>query len=99
LIAGGHYGFGFAAFLIVEKCVDSIPAHRIERRFQRLGIPISRATMNDIFHAAAERASPLIKRLQKRIAAVDLVLADETSMRLQDRKARGFIWVFHGRRG
>lgn len=97
LVAGGHYGFGFAAFLIVEKCVDSIPIHRIERRFQRLGIPISRATMNDILHAAAERARPLITRLQSRIAALDIVLADETSMRLQDRKTRGFIWVFHGR--
>jgi transposase len=97
LITGGQYGFGFAAFLIVEKCVDSIPIHRIERRFQRLGIPISRATMNDILHAAAERARPLIARLQKRVAALDIVLADETSMRLQDRKTRGFIWVFHGR--
>lgn len=97
LIAGGQYGFGFAAFLIVEKCADSIPIHRIERRFQRLGIPISRATMNDILHAAAERAGPLIERLRKRIAAIELVLADETSMRLQDRKTRGFIWVFHGR--
>jgi len=97
LIAGGHYGFGFAAFLIVEKCVDSIPIHRIERRFQRLGIPISRATMNDLLHAAAERARPLITRLQKRVAALDIVLADETSMRLQDRKTWGFIWVFHGR--
>jgi transposase len=97
LVAGGRYGFGFAAFLVVEKCVDSIPIHRIERRFQRLGIPMSRASMNDVLHAAAERARPLVARLQSRIAALDLVLADETSRRLQDRKKRGFIWVFHGR--
>jgi transposase len=97
LVSGGQYGFGFAAFLVVEKCADSIPIHRIERRFERLGIPMSRATMNDVFHAAAERAAPLVARLQKRIAALSLVLADETSMRLQDRKKRGFVWVFHGR--
>jgi transposase len=29
--------------------------------------------------------------------AIEIVLADETSMRIQDRKARGFVWVFHGR--
>lgn len=97
LVAGGQYGFGFAAFLIVEKCADSIPIHRIERRFERLGIPISRATMNDVLHAAAEHAAPLIARLRARIADLGLVLADETSMRLQDRKKRGFMWVFHGR--
>jgi transposase len=95
-IAGGQYGFGFVAFLIVEKCADSIPIHRIEKRFGRLGIPISRSTMNDLVHAAAEQVRPLVARLQVRIAALDVVLADETSMRLQDRAKRGFVWVFHG---
>jgi transposase len=96
LVVGGQYGFGFAAFLIVEKCADSIPIHRIEKRFIRLGIPISRSTMNDLVHAAAELARPLVARLEKRIASLEIVLADETSMRLQDRPKRGFVWVFHG---
>jgi transposase len=96
LVAGGQYGFGFVAFLIVEKCADSIPIHRIEKRFGRLGIPISRSTMNDLVHTAAEVVRPLVVRLEKRIAALDVVLADETSMRLQDRAKRGFVWVFHG---
>lgn len=97
LVSGGQYGFGFAAFLIVEKCADSIPIYRIERRFERLGIPMSRATMNDILHAGAERLAPLVIRLRTRMAALPIVLADETSMRLQDRQKRGFVWVFHGR--
>lgn len=96
LLPGSQYGFGFVAFLIVEKCADSIPIHRIEKRFGRLGIPISRSTMNDLVHTAAEIARPLVARLAKRIAALNVVLADETSMRLQDRPKRGFVWVFHG---
>ncbi len=96
LLPGSQYGFGFVAFLIVEKCADSIPIHRIEKRFGRLGIPISRSTMNDLVHTAAETVRPLVARLQARIAALDVVLADETSMRLQDRPKRGFVWVFHG---
>jgi transposase len=96
LVAGGQYGFGFVAFLIVEKCADCIPIHRIEKRFGRLGIPISRSTMNDLVHAAAEVVRPLVARLTQRIASLDIVLADETSMRLQDRVKRGFVWVFHG---
>ncbi len=97
LSVGGQYGFGFVAFLIVEKCVDSIPIHRIEKRLARLGVPISRATMNELVHTGAERLVPLLERLRARIARIEIVLADETSMRIQDRKKRGFFWVFHGR--
>ncbi len=97
LIAQGRYGAGFAAFLVVEKCADSIPIYRVEKRFARLGIPISRSTMNEIIHVAAAVARPLVARLTERIAHVDIVLADETSVRLQTREKRGFMWVFHGR--
>jgi len=96
LVPGGQYGFSFAAFLVVEKCVDSMPIHRIEKRFARLGIPLSRSTMNDLVHTTAEVAMPLATRLEQRVSALPIVLADETSMRLQDRANRGFVWVFHG---
>ena len=95
-ISGGLYGASFIAYLIVEKCADSMPVYRMEKRFARVGVPISRSTMNDLVLAAAERVRPLVMRLTTRIASVDVVLADETSMRLQDRSKRGFIWVFHG---
>jgi transposase len=95
-IRGGLYAGGFIAYLVVEKCADSIPIYRLERRFARLGIPISRSTMNDLVLAGAERLMPLHHRLMTRMQSVEIVLADETSMRLQDRKKRGFVWVFHG---
>lgn len=95
-IRGGLYEAGFIAYLIVAKCADSIPIYRLEKRFARLGIPISRSTMNDLVLAAGERLAPLHARLVERMKRVEIVLADETSMRLQDRKKRGFVWVFHG---
>jgi transposase len=54
---------------------------------------MSRATMNDVLHAAADLATPLIERLSVRIAALPIVLADETSMRMQLQRKRGFVWV------
>ncbi len=96
LVARGQYGFGFASFLIVAKCADSIPIARMEKRFARLGIPMPRSTMNDLVHDAAELVKPLVARLAARVAKLAIVLADETSMRLQDRAKRGFVWVFHG---
>jgi transposase len=95
-IAGGLYGASFIAYLIVTKCADAIPIYRVERAFARLGIPVSRSTMNDLLLTAAERLRPLFARIQTRMASVEVVLADETSMRLQDRAKRGFVWVFHG---
>lgn len=95
-IAGGLYDAGFIAFLVVEKVADTMPIYRLEKRFARQGIPIARSTMNDLVLAAAERLGALFRRLVARMAQVEIVLADETSMRLQDREKRGFMWVFHG---
>jgi hypothetical protein len=69
---------------------DSIPIHRIERRRERLGIPMSRATMNHmLLHAAAELATPLIERLRPRIATLPIVPTDEASMRPFDHAGCG----------
>lgn len=38
-----QYGPGFIAHLIVMKCADSIPLHRLAKQYQRLGIPQWRA--------------------------------------------------------
>jgi transposase len=96
VIKGGRYGTGFAAFLIVDKIADSIPIYRVEKRLKRLGIPISRSTMNDVLHDAAQMLFPLAKRLLAKVRDVPVVLADETSMRMMDRPKRGFYWVFQG---
>lgn len=96
LIPGGQYGPGFAAYLVVAKCADSIPIHRLETRFARMQIPIPRSTMNDLVLVTGERLAPLYDRLRTRMPSVEIVLADETSMRIQDRDKKGFIWVFHG---
>jgi transposase len=94
VIDGGRYGPAFFAFLIVAKCGDSIPIYRLQTRFRRLGIPVARSTMNDLVHAAAKLLEPIHKRMLELIRASAIVLADETSMRVQKRKKRGFVWTF-----
>jgi transposase len=90
----GRYGPHFIAHVIVAKCLDAIPLHRMEKQFARLGIPMSRSTMTDLFHRAAEELAPLVTALLAMVAAADVVLADETSIKIQDREKRGFIWTF-----
>jgi transposase len=53
------YAPSFVGHLIVEKCEDGIPLYRLEKQYARLGIPIARSTMTDLFHRAAELLAPL----------------------------------------
>jgi transposase len=93
-IEKGHYGPGFIAHLVVMKCCDSIPLYRLAKQYQRLGIPMGRSTLTDLFHAAAEKLEPLYKRLLALVARSDIVQADETSMKMQRPSKRGFVWAF-----
>ena len=93
-IEGGHYGAGFMAHIVVMKCADAIPLHRLAKQYQRLGIPMSRSTLTDLFHAAAEKLAPLWQRLLQLIARSDIVQADETSLVMQKPFRRGFVWTF-----
>jgi transposase len=87
------YGAGLIAHVVVQKCACSMPIYRLEKQFQWLGIPVSRSTMTDLFHMAADKVRPLYERLLYRIAHSDVVLADETTMTIQERAKRGYMWT------
>jgi transposase len=89
-----RYAPSFVAHLIVAKCSDAIPLYRLEKHYQRIGIPIARSTMTDLFHRNAALLAVLSERLRARIAASDIVLADETSIRMQGTTKRAFLWAF-----
>lgn len=93
-IEGGHYGAGFLAHIVVTKCADATPLHRLAKQYQRLGIPMSRSTLTDLFHAAAEKLAPLSQRLMQLVAQSEIVQADETSLVMQKPFRRGFVWTF-----
>jgi transposase len=94
-----QYSPSLIAHLIVAKCADSIPLYRLEKDFKRTGLPISRSTMTDLFHRAAELLAPLVGRLLALIRAAEIVRADETSKRVmaEGHCRNGFIWTFRAR--
>ncbi|MBE2251918.1 MAG: IS66 family transposase [Myxococcus sp.] len=91
-----RYAPSMVAHLITAKCADSIPLYRLEKEFQRLGIPLSRSTMTDLFHTAADVLEPLSRRLLDIIRESEVVHADETSLKVQaEGECRnGFVWNF-----
>ena len=95
---GGQYGPGFMSHVVVSKCADSIPFYRMEKQFNRIGIPISRSTLCDLFHQASTILEPLYQLMQRLVMSSMLVLADETPLNVLDknldRTRKGYIWVF-----
>jgi transposase len=53
IIDKGQYGPGFVGHLVTAKCADAIPLYRQAKQLDRLGIPIARSTMTELFHRAA----------------------------------------------
>lgn len=91
-----QYSASFIAHIVVTKCADCRAQYNLAKEYQRVGIPTSRSTINALFHRAGSLVEALVDRLFARIAAADIVLADETSMRMQGADKRAFVWAFLG---
>ena len=91
-----RFGPTFMAQVVVAKCADAIPLNRQAKAYERAGVPMSRSTLTDVFHRVAEITAPLASRLLKIIAQSPVVLADETTIRVQEKgKTRtGWLWDF-----
>ncbi len=89
-----RYGDGLRAYIVTSKCADSLPIYRLAKQFARIGIPIARSTLTDLFHQVAREIDPLSERLVKLVAASDVVLADETPMKMQRPNRKGYVWTF-----
>lgn len=89
-----RYAASFVAHLIVSKCNDSIPLYRLEKAYHQIGIPISRSTMCDLFHRAADELRPLYTAALALVPKATIVHADETSIRQLGLDKRAFLWTF-----
>lgn len=91
-----RYDSSFVAHLIVSKCLVVTPLYRLEQSFARIGMPVARSTMNDLFRRAAQKLEPLRLPLFEAIKADFLVHVDETSFTLTSQDSKAFIWAFVG---
>ena len=95
----GQYGASVVADVVASKCKDALPFHRLEQRYEREGLLVSKNTMVDLFHRAAAELAPLHTALMEEIAQQDVVHADETVLKRQRGEKRGhsgngWMWTF-----
>jgi transposase len=89
-----QYGASFIAHLVVSKCSDSLPLYRLQKAYARVGVPISRSTMNELFHRAASLLRPIYEDLLGAVRCAYVVHADETPLRMQVRRKKAYVWTF-----
>lgn len=98
IVEKGKYGASFLAHIAVAKCADHLPIYRLEKELARKGAPVARSTMNELLHRASALLAPVWSRLLDVIRKRDIVLADETRLRiLKDASGKpktGFVWTF-----
>ena len=94
-----RFGPTFMAQVVVSKCADSLPLYRQAKAYRRTGVQVDDSTLGQLFHRTAEATKPLSKRLLELVAAKEIVLADETTQRVQAKgKTRtAWLWSFIAR--
>ena len=94
-----RFGPAFMAQVAVAKCADSLPLYRQAKAYQRVGVHVNDSTLGDLFRRTAEIVEPLYERLLRLIREKEIVLADETTQRVQEKgKTRtAWLWSFIGR--
>jgi transposase len=89
-----RFGPTFMAQVAVSKCADSLPLYRQAKAYRRAGVQVNDSTLGDLFHRTAEIVEPLYQRLLRLAAEMEIVLADETTIRVQAKGKTRTAWLW-----
>jgi transposase len=99
-IAKGLPGPGLLAHLIVSKCVDHLPLHRMERVYQRQGLFLHRSTLCDWMTACADLLRPLYDLMVSVVMQSRALHTDDTTVKMQELLTHilstARMWVYLG---
>ena len=98
IIPKSNVSEGLLAHLIVSKYCDHLPLYRLEDRFARLGVDLSRTTLARWIVQAGEALQPLVNLLEDRAIGTSYLQMDETRVQVLNEKLKPvdsdkFIWV------
>lgn len=101
VVAGGYYGSGLVAQLVVDKYKFGLPLHRISQRLTALGLVIPSASLSDQVQWAAELLQPLQRAAQALVMTAEVLHVDGTSIPVRDKDTGhqvelGSLWGYVG---
>lgn len=101
LIAKSFATPGLLAQVITAKFVDSMPFYRQEQQFERLGLPLGRATMCNWAALMGQRCEILTDMLLDKAKQGNYLQCDETTVQVMKEPGRkntskSYMWVIRG---
>ena len=89
------------AFLLVNKYVDHLPFYRQEKRFERIGINISRQDMSNWQRQAYEAVTILLELMKEHLKTGSVMQMDETRVQVHNEPDRpdtrnSYMWLARG---
>ncbi len=99
LIDGGLPGPGLVAQIVTSKHIDHLPLYRQEAIFRRHGLELSRKTMCDWIHVAADLLSPIVRSMRRELQARPVIHSDDTPIRCLTKggpkgSRNAFLWLW-----
>ncbi|MCG8699741.1 MAG: IS66 family transposase, partial [Bacteroidales bacterium] len=92
---------GLLAFILVNKYVDHLPFYRQEKRFERIGITISRQNMSNWQTRAFHALTKLFDLLKTHLGTGPVMQMDETTVQVMGEEGRqntqkSYMWLARG---
>lgn len=101
MLPGSIAGEGLLAYVITSKFCDALPFYRQSKKFKRLEINISRATMCNWTIRAYERMAALFEVLKETLKSGEFIRMDETTVQVlheegKSPESKSYMWVAIG---
>ena len=101
IIPGSIATSGLLSHILVNKFCDHLPFYRQEKRFERIGVRISRQDMSNWTIKAYERVKPLIELIRSQVLSGPLIQMDETPVQVMGEPGRedtdkSYMWLARG---
>lgn len=102
LIEKGVPGVGLMTEILISKYRDHLPLYRLEERFARMGVTLSRSSMSTWVQVVTEDLlQPIVDRIREKALEAYLLQSDDTTLRVLDRThpkniILGYLWFYVG---
>jgi transposase len=101
VVAGGAYGSGLVAQMVVDKYRDGLPLHRIGQRLAGLGVEVPSASMSDQILWATDLLRPLHRAATACVITSSVMHVDATNIPVRDKDTGhqvqlGALWGYVG---
>lgn len=93
-------GPSLLTYILISKFCDHLPCYRQIQMFQRMGVTLSPATINDWITASCDLLQPLYDLLKREVLSQPYLQVDETPIKVLDKDKKGsthkgYHWLYH----